>query len=171
MQEYFDCIITSTQNKYLKSIKFGLEHLTNNSKRILIFEQDGILWMDIQKKLEYWGYKVYRALALPKNSFLDYVVPFRNTVLRALSVTNNLPHLVIVDTDIPHKKELEKLKKQCRKKKLPIIYLTSEMDDKIINERNKNAIGIFKKPFNSDTIIELINEYFKRQTQLMAKEE
>lgn len=141
-----------------------LEPLKNNNKRILIFEKGGILWMDIQKKLESNGYVVDRELALPNNNFLDYVVPFRNTVLRALSLTNNnLPHLIIVDNDTPHKKELEKLKKQCRKKKLPIIYLTSEMDDKIINERNKNAIGILKKPFNSDTIIELINEYFKNK--------
>lgn len=140
-----------------------MEHLKNNSKRILIFEQDGILWMDIQKKLESNGYMVHRAQALPNNNFLDYV-PFRSTVLRVLSrEKTNMPNLVIADTDTSFIKELEKLKKQCRKKKLPIIYITSEIDDKIINERNKNAIGIFKKPFNTDTIIELITEHFKKK--------
>ncbi|NUM50887.1 MAG: hypothetical protein HUU48_07195 [Flavobacteriales bacterium] len=142
---------------------FGLEHVKNNSKRILIFEQDGILWMDIQKKLESNGFMVHRAQALPNINFLDYV-PFRSTVLRALSrQKTNLPNLVIADTDTSFIKELEKLKKQCRKKKLPIIYITSKIDEKIINERQKNAIGIFKKPVNSDTIIELINDYFKNQ--------
>lgn len=141
-----------------------MEHLKNNNKRILIFAQDDITGMDIQKKLEINSYVINRAYSLPNNNFLDFVIPFRNAFLRALSLpNNNLPHLVIVDTDTTHKKELEKLKKRCRKKKLPIIYLTSEMDDKIINERNKNAIGIFKKPFHTDTIIELINEYFKNK--------
>ncbi len=146
-----------------------MEHLENNNKRILIFEQDDIIWMDIQKKLETNGYVINRAYALPHNNFLDFVIPFRNAVLRALSLpNNNMPHLVICDTDTPQKKELEKIKKQCRKKKLPIIYLTSEIDEKIIGEREKNAIGIFKKPFNSDTIIELINEYFKKQNHLKS---
>lgn len=75
---------------------------------------------------------------------------------------SNIPHLVIADTDTLHKKGLEKLKKQCRKNEIPIIYICSEVNDKIIKEREKNAIGIFKKPFNSDNIIELIDEYFKR---------
>lgn len=141
-----------------------MEPLKNNSKRILIFEQDGILWMDIQKKLESNGYVVHRAQTLLNNNFLDFV-PFRNAVLRVLALPNkNMPNLVIADTDTPNTKELEKLKKQCRKKKLPIIYITSEIDEKIINERKKNAIGIFKKPFNTDTIIELINDYFKNKT-------
>lgn len=136
----------------------------NVHKRILIFEQEDVITTVIQKKLERNGYVVYRALCLLNNNFLDYVVPFRNAVLRALSCPQkNMPHLVIADTDTTHKKELEQLKKQCRKKKLPIIYITSEIDDKIIKERKKNTIGIFKKPFNCDTITELINEHFKNK--------
>lgn len=126
----------------------------------MIFEQGGTLWMNIQKKLESNGYAVHRAQALLKKNILDYV-SFRNAVLRVFALPNeNVPHLVICDTDTSQKKELEEFKKQCRKKKLPIIYITSEIDNKIINERKNNAIGIFKKPFNSDTIIELINEHF-----------
>lgn len=119
-----------------------MEHLENNNKRILIFEQDGILWMDIQEKLKNNGYAVNREISI---------------------TDSNIPHLVICDTDTPRRKELEKLKNQCRKNEIPIIYLCSEVNDKIIKEREKNVIGIFKKPFNSDTIIELINEYFKNK--------
>ncbi len=120
--------------------------------------------MDIQSKLENHGYVVHRSQTLLNNNFLDFV-PFRNAVLKVLALPNkNMPNLVIVDTDTSNTKELEKLKKQCKKKKLPIIYITSEIDDKIISEREKNAIGIFKKPLNTDTIIELITEYFKNKS-------
>lgn len=143
-----------------------MENFKNSNKRILIFEHDDNICIDIQKKLERNGYVVHRAQTLLNNNFLDFV-PFRNAVLRVLALPNkNMPNLVIADTDTSNTKELEKLKKQCKRKKLPIIYITSEIDDKIINEREKNAIGIFKKPFNTDTIIELITEYFKNNISI-----
>lgn len=119
-----------------------MEHLKNNNKRILIFERHGILWMDIKKKLESKGYMVNREVSMTEN---------------------NVPHLVICDTDTPQKKELEKLKNNCRKNQIQIIYFCLEADDKIIKEREKNVIGIFKKTFDSDTIAELINEHFKNK--------
>lgn len=144
-----------------------MEKFKNSTKRILIFEHDDNICMDIQKKLESKGYLVDRAQTLLNNNFFDFE-HFRNAVLRAVfALTNrNMPNLVIADTDTSNTKELEKLKKHCKKKKLPIIYITSEIDDKIINEREKNAIGIFKKPFNTDTIIELIAEYFKNKISI-----
>ncbi|MBA3972248.1 MAG: hypothetical protein H0X46_08915 [Bacteroidetes bacterium] len=141
-----------------------MEKFKNGIQRILIFEHDENICMDIQSKLENHGYVVHRSQTLLNNNFLDFV-PFRNAVLKVLALPNkNMPNLVIVDTDTSNTKELEKLKKQCKKKKLPIIYITSEIDDKIISEREKNAIGIFKKPLNTDTIIELITEYFKNKS-------
>lgn len=144
-----------------------MEKFKNSAKRILIFEHDDSICMDIQKKLESKGYVVHRAQTLLNNNFFD-CEHFRNAVLRVVfALTNrNIPNLVIADTDTSNTKELEKLKKQCKKKKLPIIYITSEIDNKIINEREKNAIGIFKKPFNTDTIIELITEYFKNKINI-----
>ena len=86
-------------------------------------------------------------------------------VSRGSSVTNNdMPHLVIADIDTPHKNELEKLKNHCRKNQIPIIYICLEVNDKMIKEREKNVIGIFKKPFNSNTISELVNEHLKNKT-------
>lgn len=119
-----------------------MEHLKNTNKRILIFERHGTLWMDIKKKLECDDCTVNREISL---------------------TDSNLPHLVICDTDTPQKKELEKLKNNCRNKEIPIIYLCLDVKDKIIKEREKNVIGIFKKPCNIDTISELINEYFKNK--------
>ena len=123
--------------------------------------------MDIQKKLENNGYVVDRAQTLLNNNYFGFE-HFRNAVLSMVFALSkrNMPHLVIADTDTSNTKELEKLKKQCKRKKLPIIYITSEIDDKIINEREKNAIGIFKKPFNTDTIIELITDYFKNKISI-----
>ena len=152
--------------KKLQSTQFVLEKFKNSTKRILIFEHDDNICMDIQKKLESKGYLVDRAQTLLNNNFLDFI-PFRKAVLKVLALPNkNMPNLVIADIDTSNTKELEKLKKQCKRKKLPIIYITSEIDDKIINEREKNAIGIFKKPFNTDTIIELITEYFKNKISI-----
>ena len=89
-----------------------MEHFENSyNKRILILEQEGIIAMDIQRDLENNGYRAYRALSLVKNS---------------------IKHLVIVDT-LYKKNELEELKKQCKKNGLPIIYITSEIDNKVIN--------------------------------------
>lgn len=120
-----------------------MEHFKHNNKRVLIFERHGILWMDMQKKLESNGYRVSREISI---------------------TNNNIPHLVICDTDTPQKKELEKLKNYCKKNEIPIIYFCLEVDDKMIKEREKNVIGIFKKPFNTNTITELINEHFKNKT-------
>lgn len=120
-----------------------MEHFKHNNKRILIFERHGILWMDIKKKLEGEGYEVNREISI---------------------TDGNVPHLVICDTDTPQKKELEKLKNNCRKNDIPIIYICLEVDDKIMKEREKNVIGIFKKPFDSDTISALVNEHFKNKT-------
>jgi len=126
-----------------QNIQFGLKHLTNTNKQILILEQDGILWLDIQKKLENSGYTINRGISI---------------------MESNLPCLVICDTDTPQKNELEKLKNNCRKNEIPIIYICSEVNDKMIKEREKNVIGIFKKPFNSNTISELVNEHLKNKT-------
>lgn len=102
-----------------QNIQLKLENFKNNSKQILIFEQDGILWMDIQKKLESNGYAVHRAQALLKKNILDYI-SFRNAVLRVFALPNeNVPHLVICDTDTSQKKELEKFKKTMQKKETP----------------------------------------------------
>ncbi len=118
-----------------------MEHF--NNKRILIFEQDGILWMDIQKQLMRKGYAVSRSFSI---------------------IGSDIPHLVIADTDTPQKEEFEKLKNYCRKNEIPIIYICMEVNDKIIKEREKNVIGIFKKPLNSHTILELVIEHFKNKT-------
>ncbi|MDO9186183.1 MAG: hypothetical protein Q7W13_09240 [Bacteroidia bacterium] len=120
-----------------------MEHFKHNNKRILIFERHGILWMDIKKKLEGEGYEVNREISI---------------------TDGNVPHLVICDTDTPQKKELEKLKNNYRKNDISIIYICLEVDDKIMKEREKNVIGIFKKPFDSDTISALVNEHFKNKT-------
>lgn len=122
-----------------------MEHFKNNNKRILIFERHGVLWMDIKKRLESKGFAVSREISI---------------------TDGNVPHLVICDTDTPQKKELEKLKNNCRKNEIPIIYICLEVNDKIIKEQEKNVIGIFKKPFDSYTIGELINEHFKNKTIL-----
>ena len=144
-----------------------MEKFKNSNKRILIFEHDDNICIDIQNKLESKGYVVDRTQTLLNNNFFGFEY-FRNAVLRVVFALSNrnMPHLVIADTDTSNTKELEKLKKQCKRKKLPVIYIASEIDDKIINEREKNTIGIFKKPFNTDTIIELITEHFKNKISI-----
>ncbi len=140
-----------------------MEIIKSRDKWILLFEHDNSCCIDIHNLLEGRGYRVHRAKALMNKKILDYV-PFRNVVLRVLAIPNkNLPDLVIVDTDTSNTKDLKKIKKHCKKNKLPIIYITSEINDTIINEREKNAIGIFKKPIHAKTIVELITEYFKNK--------
>jgi len=67
-----------TQNFSTQNIHFKLGYLTNTNKQILILEQGGVLWMDIQKKLERNGYKVN---------------------IEICNTDSNIPHLVICDTD------------------------------------------------------------------------
>ena len=66
------------QNFSTQNIHFKLGHLTNTNKQILILDQGGALWMDIQKKLERNGYKVN---------------------LEICNTNSNIPHLVICDAD------------------------------------------------------------------------
>lgn len=134
----------------------------NQSVQILILVLKSILFLDLKTKLANNGYEIQEPDAHRQNRFLDPVVAFQEDVQRVLSISNStIPHLMIIDSENLPTADFEKLKKQCRKKKIPVIYITEEIDDKIINEREKNVLGIFVKPFKSDTLVELINEYFK----------
>ena len=68
--------------------------------------------------------------------------------------------LILLDVEMPGMSGLallEKLQKNEAYKKIPVVFITSNMDDKIVKTAiKKGAKGYIVKPFNSEVLLESV---------------
>ncbi|HET6245094.1 MAG: hypothetical protein H0V01_10525 [Bacteroidetes bacterium] len=113
------------------------------AKKILIIDEQSIIGLELQKKLEQSGYKVVRA-----NSFDQ-------------SHSNIKPDLVISDTAPSTSSCLYLFKKALVGKSLPIICTNSQCIDRLLSVKELIIIANYLKPFDTQEILNSVNEYFK----------
>lgn len=122
---------------------------------ILIIETDQITGLDLQIQLNGKGFNISKAIKL--------------TDIKDI-VDKDRPDLIIASTDIKKNKEdFEKLKKLFIEYNLPIIYISTNLTNRIMKEPELKIIGTFSKPFNTMDIIKFVNKYFEKRDREIEK--
>ncbi len=106
-----------------------------SAKRIMVVEDEGIVALDIQSKLESRGYEVPAVLATGEDA-----------IVRAGEVR---PDLVLMDIQLAGEMDGTQAAEQIHKLyDIPIVYLTAFSDDRTLNRaKNAEPFGYMLKPF------------------------
>lgn len=119
--------------------------LQNKEKLIFIIDQNSIVGLDLQQALE-------------KN---EYTVKKFKTIEKAgESFQIKRPDFVIADSEIQKHPDFESMKSVFAKERTPLICISTKENRQTIQIcESINLISIFQKPFNSQELINTVNEY------------
>ncbi|MDQ3190883.1 MAG: hypothetical protein M3Q58_04750 [Bacteroidota bacterium] len=121
-----------------------MEHTKDNPKEILIVEEQSIVSLELKNKLVKDGYKVHRG-----NSFESTKAGLK-------------PDLVISDAALNNPTFIQIIINFCLGKKyLPVICTSMECTDILSHAKKLKIIAYFLKPFNSQDIVDEVNDHFK----------
>lgn len=118
----------------------------SRKKIIFIIEYERIIGLDLKNHIEKLGniiceqYNLIDAKTLEQQKILD---------------------LIIADTSIQQQPDFKAIKDFLVKSQLPVVCIGTSIDEQTTKDcQSINIIGTFSKPFNTDKIIKLIDQYF-----------
>ena len=116
-----------------------------NNERILIVEDEKIIALDLQRRLEHFGYRV---------------VGMANDGLEAIAMAGEIqPDIILMDIHFPGTPDgIDAAREIKRKHNIPIIFLTAYSDEKTL-ERAKQVepVGYICKPFKERELYSTID--------------
>ena len=75
------------------------------------------------------------------------------------------PDLILLDVEMPEISGLEaaaRLKENSRWKDIPVLFLTSYCDEKLLSEaKNSGALEVINKPFTPSELLECVKKYLE----------
>lgn len=116
--------------------------------RIMVVEDDGIIALGLQNKLESWGYTV-----------APMVFSGEEAVEESFQ---RKPDLILMDIGVKGELNGIEVAQRIRELNIPIIYITG-LDDEIITRKAMETVpyGILKKPVNHEVLKHIIQSALK----------
>ena len=132
--------------------------MENQTKRILVVEDDTDIILSIKEGLEYHGYKVIGSAVSGE---------------QALSMLERkTPDLVLMDIQLMGDMDGVETAEQVRSKfKIPVVYLTGLTDDKILDRAKlTDPYGYIVKPFELNRLMATVEIALHKHANHMIKE-